>query len=675
MSISKYFENLQCYFTKKEWMIFFVIIFLGISLRWVSLDVRPFHHDEALVGIYGYYTYSDPDNKFYRYNPLLHGPLMFSVLPSFYNIIGVSNWSVRAPMAFLGTLFLFVPLLFRRFFHRTTLLAFTAVWALSPVFIYYSRFMQHDYLIFPSMMLMLYGVCVAKDENRSFFVLMGIVLQLCVKLNIYVNLTIIAGFLIYQALILEFIRRKASNTNTKFQEISLIRKMLDNIKKYPWRFLLSLAVAVFIYCYLFSAGFKYPKGILDGLYRESIPYWMNQHNIERIKGPYLFNFFFLSWYEFIFIVGFFVHYIHFYLKANIRYRLFALLSILFSIVVYLCYKQEYIEMSFIWSFFKFKIALDSFGPFIFLGHGIAVTTYHIMNRDQKLAFFGYMFMANFFTYSYLGEKVPWLALYILFPGTVYLAFYYEKLYTSWKDAANYFSNYSVKRFLCYVSIVIASLWLLFLLEDAINIGMADVLFTNVYLLTFSLVIMLFVGYLHFREKNQKNGSALQFNLKLWAFVFLCLFNLKMAIITNFSRAGSDTELISQVHTSQPFHDIALTIQREMETGVKGDRPMLLTLGASIWPMTWYMRDLRSFYSFNVNNMNVSKNQYTYIIDDPNTFDPSIKETHSIQYIPLRHWWVPEYAEMTIKKFLAYSFDHIPWNRSGAMFVLFARKKS
>ncbi|MBF0298942.1 MAG: TIGR03663 family protein [Oligoflexia bacterium] len=662
------FEEFTNYFTKREWVVFFVIIFLGIALRWVSLDSRPYHHDESLVGIYGYYTYMDPDNKFYRYNPLLHGPLMFSLLPSIYNVLGVSNWSARAPFALIGTIFLFVPLLFRRFFHQTTLLAFTALWSLSPALIYYSRFIQHDFLIFPSMMLVLYGATLAKDENKSFFVLLGITLQMCIKLNVYVNLVILIAFIAYEVIVVRLFLR------CKEEKSTLLSRIFNNILSHPWRLILSIAISTFIFCYLYSAGFKYNKAILDGLYRESIPYWMNQHNMERIKGPYLFNFFFLSWYELIFIVAFIVHYIHFYINATLWYRILALFSFIFSLIIYISYRQEYIEVSFLWVFFKFKIALDSFGPFIFLGHGIAITTYHIMKKEKKLAFFGYMFMANFFTYSYLGEKVPWLALYILFPGTVYLAFYYEKLFLAWENALNYFTNYSLKSFLCYACIVLIGLWSILSLEDFINTDLSFAILNNYPLIASAILILAVAAYLHFiREQKFKYTST--FNLKVWAFVILCLFNLKMAIITNFSRAGSDTELISQVHTTQNFHDIAVSIKSDMETGLKGDRPLLLTLGASIWPMTWYMRDLRSFYSFNLNSMSVSKYYYNYIIDDPNNMDPTLRETHTLQYIPLRHWWVPDYNEMTIRKFLVYSFDHKPWNRSGAMFVLFARKKN
>ena len=99
-------------FSTREWGLFWFLILVGIALRWALLDVRPIHHDESLHAMYGIYFYDWPEEKFYKYDPMLHGPVLYNLYPLVYNTLGISDWSIRAPIAFLGSIFLFLPLFF-----------------------------------------------------------------------------------------------------------------------------------------------------------------------------------------------------------------------------------------------------------------------------------------------------------------------------------------------------------------------------------------------------------------------------------------------------------------------------------------------------------------------------------------------------------------------------------
>ena len=107
-------------------------------------------------------------------------------------------------------------------------------------------------------------------------------------------------------------------------------------------------------------------------------------------------------------------------------------------------------------------------------------------------------------------------------------------------------------------------------------------------------------------------------------------------------------------------------------------PKLLTLNDAIWPMSWYMRDLLSTYVFNYNpNMNLA--DFDYIIFGGENYNihafANLSQTHWVTNIPLRSWWVPDYTQMNLKKYLRYAIFHVPWNEPGQLFMKFARKKS
>ncbi|MBF0206019.1 MAG: TIGR03663 family protein [Oligoflexia bacterium] len=680
-------ESFTHYFTRNQWIIFIVIIVAGLLLRWLNLDARPLHHDEALYSTYADYAFSDPNNKFYRYNPLLHGPMLFESVALAFNVLGANNWSGRAVMAFLGSLLMLAPFLFRRFFHPRMLLLLIAVWALSPSLIYWSRFVQQDYHTLTAICIMAIGAWLVRERYRSLVIILGIALHACIKLNVYITLALLLGYISFEYLYLNFLyyyRVKWSKRLSKLGPASgagpassgvttALSDTLQNIKRYPWTLLIALLVGVFVYSYLYSAGFRYPKGILDGLYRESFPYWLNQHNVERIKGPYLYNFLFLSWYDFLLIVAFFVHLVHFYIKKVCwRYQIVMAAALLFSLLLYHAYQLGILELGFIFSFFKLKFALDAFGPVCFAIHGILLTVYHLNKGERRFAFWGFMMMGNFFTYSYVGEKVPWLSLYIFVPLSVYLALYFQQLFLVGAIKYNrnfvFFQRYSLERLLLYSAIGTIILAVIFYLE-------MDVQFSPQIEWWAMLGLLLLLSWSAFRVYRLKYDGNFNptFNLPLVAFVIFILFNLRIAIITNFSRAGLESEFICQVHTTSVFDNIAKQIRFEMRNPYRGERPLLLTNGASIWPMTWFMRDLRPFYVFN-QFANINKKVFHYVIEDGFNNDPEFKRTHFVQYIPLRHWWVPEYEKMNLFKYLNYAYDHIPWNRPGAMFVTFAKKK-
>jgi len=402
---------------QKTFILLAFILALGIFLRLLNLGDKPYHHDEAIFGMYGYYQFKDDLVAYYRYIPMLNGPVLFYFLQGLFNLFGTADWVGRLPSAILGSLICFVPLITSRIFPKKiseySIVLATFLIALSPIMIYFSRFLRHEYLIFWIYVLFLWGYFGTKGFTKIFILTLLLWLHWCVKENFYVFFAIILGFLIYE-FILESIQKKSLSGIKIFFQLKNITPIIQGIS-------LGSIVGLAFFYNLYSAFGKYKDGFYDGLYRQSFFYWFNQHSIERIKGPFSFHLFMLTWYELITLllfVSMLVFQIYRYYNKN--QKIFLVIFIFSLHLISSMFDGMILDLSIYRDFFKLKIPIDIF-VFHFLLFISLIHTTIIWLKDKKVnAFFFYLFIAHFFTYSYLGEKVPWLAMYPLFFGLIWL---------------------------------------------------------------------------------------------------------------------------------------------------------------------------------------------------------------------------------------------------------------
>src|SRR3990172_5841243 len=146
----------------------FIIIF-AFFLRLYRLDERVLHHDEAAVG---YFTYKLFNDSIYSYDPSFHGPFMYYVTSEMYRRIGDTIYASRLLPAILGSSLIFLLIPLRRYLGDTGTVMAAFFLALSPSFLYYSRFYTED--IFISFFTLLALVCAVKyaeaytGDKRSF---------------------------------------------------------------------------------------------------------------------------------------------------------------------------------------------------------------------------------------------------------------------------------------------------------------------------------------------------------------------------------------------------------------------------------------------------------------------------------------------------------------------------
>ena len=155
------------------------------------------------------------------------------------------------------------------------------------------------------------------------------------------------------------------------------------------------------------------------------------------------------------------------------------------------------------------------------------------------------------------------------------------------------------------------------------------------------------------------------HLGRWATVITAIFVLRASVQTNYLYAGKETEYLSQVHTTYELAEFAKNIIDQVLFERNGFKPKVYATGESTWPLTWYFRVIPQEYKFSVKDKEELK-EFAYIfLSWKEKHDPSeIPEGYIQRRVNLRGWWVPDFAQISLKKFLRYSLHHYPWNTSG-----------
>lgn len=140
----------------------FWILLAGFVLRSVYLDLKPVHFDE---GINGHFVENIWRDGFYRYDPTnFHGPLYFYILALTERVFGWGIGPFRFVTGLINLSAIFVVGLHRRFIGRTAIYA-ALILALSPAFVFYSRYAIHESLFILAQVAFSYGFLLYKQEK------------------------------------------------------------------------------------------------------------------------------------------------------------------------------------------------------------------------------------------------------------------------------------------------------------------------------------------------------------------------------------------------------------------------------------------------------------------------------------------------------------------------------
>jgi uncharacterized protein (TIGR03663 family) len=248
------------------------LVVLALALHLVGLGERSYHHDEA---IHAKLSWDLAERGAYAYDPTYHGPVLYYLTALTYLVVGDSDFTARLPIAFAGVAMVAVAWSLRRRFGGRAAWWTGLLVTVSPLFLYYGRFLRMDVLeaLFASAAFVAW-LGVVRDRPRS-WAWLGVWtgLAFATKENAYVT----AALVVLTAGVLA------------------LGEGLGRTVPVAWRWLvaradgvaLSLAVFVLVTVPLYTVGFT---RLADWAFPyRAIAYWWGQHTIQRVAGPWWFH--------------------------------------------------------------------------------------------------------------------------------------------------------------------------------------------------------------------------------------------------------------------------------------------------------------------------------------------------------------------------------------------------
>ncbi|VVB91791.1 Dolichyl-phosphate-mannose-protein mannosyltransferase [uncultured archaeon] len=395
---------------------FILIIVAAFSLRLYHLDERVFHHDEAAVG---YFTYKLFNDGTYSYDPSFHGPFMYYVTAEMYRRMGDNIYSSRLLPAIFGASMLFLLFPLRKYIGNMGMVLAAFFFAVSPSFLYYSRFYRED--IFIAFFTLLALVCAVKYAEkytesgysylRVFYLFLAgaaLVSLAALKENAYIMMALIAFFLL-----LLFIRQngyKGLPGRIKSRDKQLFIPVAEGL------FLIFVVLVLFS---LFYTGNVFDFSGMKVAVEKAISHWYEMHKIQRIGGPYYFYLPIIALYELpvlIFGVLGAAYYGYCDKKKEKMFTIFlaywVIVDIMYILTNYYPASGRFLPTSYIPAAFVIYLPLLVFGILTVL-----------KSRNLFYSFLIYWTVTNLVVYSYVQEKVPWLVLNPLLPLVILAAAY------------------------------------------------------------------------------------------------------------------------------------------------------------------------------------------------------------------------------------------------------------
>lgn len=244
--------------------LFLLIFFIGLLLRLYHLDLKLFHHDEA---VHAWFAYNLLATGSYQYDPVYHGPLLYYVTASMFGIFGSSDLVGRIVPALLGSLLvlLIYPIHQLGYLNKSQTLIAALFIAVSPSMIYFSRFLRNDiFIAFFTLLLLVAILLYLERGHRKYAVLAAVALGagMSSKENMPIIVLIFGSYLIY------LLWSKKVHLPVRWKEDAL----------------LGMLITVGIMALFYSSFGQHPEVLTTGAF-DAIIHWTSMHQQERLGGP------------------------------------------------------------------------------------------------------------------------------------------------------------------------------------------------------------------------------------------------------------------------------------------------------------------------------------------------------------------------------------------------------
>jgi uncharacterized protein (TIGR03663 family) len=258
----------------RYWLAVSAVLILAAALRISSLDIRPMHGDEA-VHAYRFGQLLEANN--YRYDPTeFHGPTLnyFTLIPALlsgqHTYASLTEITLRIVPVFFGLILVLMPLLLMDGLGRPVAVIAAAFTAISPAFVFYSRY------YIPEMLLVCFtfgmivsGYRYARSPKWIWALRTGVFAALCFATK---ETSIIAFGAVIVALAIVLLTRKDGRA-----ALNLVR---------PGHLVLAIIGAIVVWGLFYSSFFKNPAGLLDSFRTYAIYFERAGHNQLHIHPWY-----------------------------------------------------------------------------------------------------------------------------------------------------------------------------------------------------------------------------------------------------------------------------------------------------------------------------------------------------------------------------------------------------
>ncbi len=244
--------------------IFLLILLTALVVRFLFLDLKLFHHDEA---IHAWFSYRLLTEGTYTYDPVYHGPFLYYVTAGMFALFGDSDFVGRVLPAVLGTatVALVYPVYRLGYLNRNGTLVAALFLAISPNMVYFSRFLRNDIFVVFFTMLLLVAVLYYLEYRQRRYVLLAAAaagLGMCCKENMPI---IIGTFGLWLLVLLG--QKKIALQPGWWKDL-----------------LLWVGGTVCIMAVLYSSFGTQPEVVMTG-WLDAINHWTAMHSQQRLGGP------------------------------------------------------------------------------------------------------------------------------------------------------------------------------------------------------------------------------------------------------------------------------------------------------------------------------------------------------------------------------------------------------
>ena len=419
------------------WILSGFVFLLACVTRFWDLDAKAFHHDESL---HAYYSYRVSTGSPHEYSALLHGPFLYYFVGAFLWVFGATDTTARMAAAVFSVALVMMPLLTKNLLGRAVTISLMILFLVSPTFWYFGRFLREDAFTSVWVLGTVLGGALFWKQHRPwalYFATAMLAFHFVNKENSYLHVFLWG---LGMGAIALFQKRFAHGFEGDLPSGSL-SPILD--KKYLVINCASIFVTIFVLFY--SSFFRHSKGsmhgILDGLYRESLLYWWDQNKKRRIDGPFDYHLPLIANYEFFVVPFLFCAWaraqkvarqaaVTFWnSKATIVLAVWALLATFLlprvALVQDACSYTSFCLETVFPGLFRLVEPVARLAHLSHSRHVLQIVCYLLFGataffaslqlRRNLEAFLWFWCTGAIGVYSYVGEKVPWLLVYILIP--------------------------------------------------------------------------------------------------------------------------------------------------------------------------------------------------------------------------------------------------------------------